>query len=445
MKSVFTFALVALALCIARVHAIPNETNFPITLREGFQKVLAHDPVLLRLRKDVERAAGTRIEFHSRDLAQLNVQPTVGLQGGNLYRPNGNIRPFALITAQFSQPLLNAALVPNWKRGNLEVLAAEQNLNSAIANRLHGFRVDYIRVQRLQQLISLYEELDRRLQANVDAEQQRRNAGTTGPRPLLQARVQLLAERAELNDFRREDFEVRSQMAEMMGEPVSVLPLPSEPLSPESLTVHPEADAELALQQRADLKFLRALIRIAEEDKRIAEADYFPYISAIASTVYIPGRQPVFRATPIIEGQQPLGTDIRGGANLTWQIIDNGRVTGAKRRIEGLRGEYLVILHQLEQNIPRELERVSLSLENADAKLASLEKSTGEAEAGLQLIETRITLGEATQLDFSDAQRNLIAVRHGVVDALFSQALVRADFDRATGRYLEFAEPVTGP
>ncbi|HWF20113.1 MAG TPA: TolC family protein [Verrucomicrobiae bacterium] len=442
MKRALAIVALVLAGWVNGGHSAPAETNIPVTLSEGFQKVLAHDPELLRLRKDVERATGTKLVFHARDLAQFGVQPTVGLEGGSLY---GNHSKFALVTAQFSQPLLNAAIAPNWRRGNLEVLATEQNLNAAIAGRLHEFRIYYIRAQRLQQLIALYEEIDRRLQTNVLAEQQRREAGTTGPRPLLQAKVQLLSERAELTGFRREDFEVRSAMAEMMGQSPERLPLPTEPLAREKVNMDLKADTEAAERQRADLKFLRALIGMAKEDERVVGADYFPYVSAIASSLYIPGKRPVYQATPIIEGQQPLGTDYRGGVNLTWQIIDNGRVTGVRRQIKGLREEYAIVLGQLQENIPRELERISHSLENADAKLNALEKSTTEADQGLKLIETRISLGEATQLDFSNAQRDLLSVRHGIVDALFQQAWAKADLDRVTGTYLEFAERVKGP
>jgi outer membrane protein TolC len=440
MKRALAIVLLAFVACAKCSHAA--ETNVPITLAEGFQKVLAHDPELLRLRKDVERAAGTRLSIRSRDLAHLSIEPTVGLEGGNLYAKE---KPFALVTAEFSQPLINRGTAAVWRRGNLEVLATEQNLNNGIASRLHEFRQYYLRAQRLQQLMALNEELDQRLQTNVSAEQQRRDVGSTGPRPILQAKVQLLTERAELNGFRREDFEVRSTMAEMMGEPIERLPLPAEPLTRMTVMVDLKAETQMAERRRPDLKFLRTLIRVATEDKRIVDADYFPYVSAIASGLYIPGKKPVYQATPIIEGQQPLGSDGRGGVNLTWQIIDNGRVTGERRRIEGLRGEYEIILRQLVENIPRELERVSHALENADAKLQALEKSTKEAEEDLQLVETRISVGEATQLDFSDAQRNLLAVRHGVVDALFQQAFARAELDLATGRYLEFAEPSNGP
>jgi outer membrane protein TolC len=195
------------------------------------------------------------------------------------------------------------------------------------------------------------------------------------------------------------------------------------------------------LQRRADLKLLHALIQIATEDRRIVDAGYFPYVSLVGSTLYIPGKKQITAVTPIIEGQTPLGTEGRYGASLSWQILDNGQVTGASRQVDGIRQEYEVTLRQLEQNIPRQLARVGHALEDADAQLAALNQSLAEAEEYLRVTENRVSLGEATQLDFSDAQCHLLAVRSGIVEALFNYGSALAELDWITGRYLEFAAP----
>jgi outer membrane protein TolC len=257
----------------------------------------------------------------------------------------------------------------------------------------------------------------------------------------LQAKVQLLAMQGELTGLRREEFADRTRLAELMGRSTDDLPRPADALTHEA--VHPDWPelARQALQRRPDLKLLRKLIQSAAEDRRVTEAGYFPAVSLVASGLYLPGHKLLYQTTPIIEGQTPYATDGRFGAQLTWQIIDNGAVTGASRRLDGVRWEYAITLRQLEQNIPRELARIAHSLEDADSQLAALNQSVTEADEDLRLIEARIGLGEATQLDFSDAQRDLLAVRHGVVDALYQYNLALAELDWTTGRYLEFAEP----
>jgi len=61
-----------------------------------------------------------------------------------------------------------------------------------------------------------------------------------------------------------------------------------------------------------------------------------------------------------------------------------------------------------------------------------------EAEENLKLIETQVGLGQATQLDFLNAQSNLLSVRAGLEDATYTHELARAELDRVTGRYLQF-------
>jgi outer membrane protein TolC len=123
---------------------------------------------------------------------------------------------------------------------------------------------------------------------------------------------------------------------------------------------------------------------------------------------------------------------------MSWQVIDNGQVTGRSRQIEAIRQGYEVTLHKLEQNVPRELAVVEGSLQNADARRAALVKSAAAAEENLKLIEKEVALGQATQLDFLDAQRNLLSVRAGLEDATYSHEIARAELDRVTGRYLQF-------
>jgi outer membrane protein TolC len=420
------------------VRPIHAEESNSVTLAQYFAEVISSNAEILTLRKDVERAAGTKLELRSPDLPHLSAQLSTGWRAGPLYGDNS---AYALTTAQFSQALFNTGIAATWRRGQCEVIAAQQALNVSVSDRLHELRDYYLRTQRLEQLIALYEEIDQRLQTNVVGEQQRRDIGTTGPRPLLQARVQLLSERADLTAYRREEFEMRTRMAELMGRSMGRLPRPAGTLEHETVTLDLPKEAKLALERRADLKLLRALIQITAESRRMVDAGYFPFVSLVGSTLYIPGKKQLTAVSPIIEGQTPLATEGRYGVSATWQIVDNGRVTGVSREIEAVRQEYVVTLRQLEENIPRQLARAGHALEDADARLAALKKSQAEAEEYLRDTESRVSLGEATQLDFSDAQRHLLAVRGGIVEALFQYDSALAELDWITGRYLEFAAP----
>jgi outer membrane protein TolC len=441
LASILIFAVAILG---ARAVAPVNDDSdsVPTTLAQCFFETVAYNEELLELRKDVERAAGTKLEIRSRDLPQLSAGLEAGGRNGSLY---GNGGPYALFTAQFSQRLLDTGIAPSWKRGEGEVVVAQQRLNAAVSDRLHEAQVDYLRAQQLEQLIAIYREVGQRLQNNITSEQQRTNAGSAGPRPLLEAKIQLLASQADLTSFQREEFSVRVHLAGLMQRPANQIPSPTELVKQGQTNIDWAEQERLALQRRSDLKFLRALIQITKEDRQTVEAGYFPEISLVGSGLFLPGKTRVYQATQIVEGQIPLSTEAREGVAATWQIIDNGQVTGASREIAGVQHEYEIILAKLEQDIPRSLARIRHSLEDADAQLAALGKSQQEADENLRLVESRISVGDATQLDFSDAQRNLLAVRRGIANATFEHNAALGELDWVTGRYLEFTQPAKAP
>ncbi len=163
--------------------------TYDLTMEDCLASVLTRNTEIQQLRVDLERAAGTRLVYRSRALPQLASQTEDGLRGGPLYPPSG---PFSLVTAQFSQPLFDAGVPPSLRRGRLEVIVAQQNLNRAVTDRLHEGRLIFLLAQYLRDLIAVHEELDKHLQANVQSEQQRLDVGASNEAALKSAKIQQL-------------------------------------------------------------------------------------------------------------------------------------------------------------------------------------------------------------------------------------------------------------
>ncbi|MEI8064424.1 MAG: TolC family protein, partial [Verrucomicrobiota bacterium] len=176
----------------------------------------------------------------------------------------------------------------------------------------------------------------------------------------------------------------------------------------------------------------------AAADEQIVTADFFPQLTLVASMLFIPENIMLSKQTQLVSGQSTLATEKRGGVGLTWRVIDNGQIIGARRRLDAVRQEYTLALHKLEAAVPRELATIAGALQTAGARHAAFVKSAAAAAENLQLIEARLALGQATQLDFLNAQSDLLGVRAGLVNAIAAHAVAVADLDRVTGRYLEF-------
>jgi outer membrane protein TolC len=459
---------VLLALGVAQPVAAQLEQHvqtYDLTLDDCLASTFRQHPEIQRLRVDVERALGTKIIYRSRALPQLSAQATIGLRGGNLYN-SPQIRtdvhtgvistnndaalyptPFNAVVGQFSQPLIDLGIPSALRRGRLEVVLAQQSLNREVTDRLHEARTTFLRALDLRDLIALYEDIDQHLQANVQSEQQRLDVGTGNEAALKSAKIQELNLQLELSNLRGEYFAVVTRIAELCGLNLSEdtksgrqlwLPRPVGELQYEPTTVDLLRESAYALENRADLKLLRALVDAIAADRQTAQAGYFPFVSLTGSGLYIPENYLLTRQTQITPGQTTISTEWRAGMAMSWQIIDNGQVTGESRRLEAVRQGYEITLQKLEQNVPRELAAVEGSLQNADARHAALVKSAAEASEELNLIEEQIALGQATQLDFLKAQSNLLSVRAGLEDATYSHEVARAELDRVTGRYLQY-------
>jgi len=284
---------------------------------------------------------------------------------------------FGVLTAQFSQPLIDVGIPPTLRRGALEVILAQQNLLRVVTEQLHETRMAFLQALYFRDLVAVHEEIDRQLQANVLSEQQRLDIGMGNEEALKSAKVQQLSLELDLAYWRGAYFNAVTRLAELCGRDPSEtadgsrqvrLPKPVGALRYEPGTVDVAQETAYALQHRADLKLLQALVDATAADKQTVQAGYFPSVSLVASSLVIPQNLLVHKETAIIPGQDTRSTEVRGGVALSWRVIDNGQVTGASHRLEAIRQGYEITLHKLEQDIPRELATIEGALRSADAR-----------------------------------------------------------------------------
>jgi outer membrane protein TolC len=464
--------LFVLCLTKAAVAQVEKQAQtYDLTMEDCLASVLTRNPEIQQLRVDVERAAGTRLVYRSRALPQLATQLSAGGRGGDLYIPpqikaiftnsvtvliTNNaavIGPalYSLVTAQFSQPLFDAGVPPSLRRGRLEVIVAQQNLNRAATDRLHEGRLIFLLTLYLRDLVAVHDELDKHLQANVQSEQQRLDVGAGNEAALKSAKIQQLNLELALANLRGYYFSTVTRLAEVCGRDPAQgtngpwrlsLPKPVGALRYEPVKMDRAQEFAYALQHRADLKLLQAVVDATAADRQTVQGAYLPTISLVASGLFFPQSALVSKQTDIVPGQDTRTSQLEAGVAMSWTVIDNGQVTGASRQLAATQQAYEIMLHKLEQNIPRELATIEGALQSADERRVAFLKSAEAAEENLRLVEAQVSLGEATQLDFLKAQGNLLSVRAGLAEALHSHEEARAELDRATGRYLQY---VTAP
>jgi len=435
-------------ICLAGLLLVTNASRaeidiqyYDLTLADCLAQTFFNNPAIQALRTDVERAAGDKLVFSSRLLPQLAAQIQAGQRDGSLYPQSGI---FSVLAAQFSQPLIDVGIPPSLRRGRLEVTLAGQSFNRGATERLHEVRNTFVFALCTRDLIALFGEIQHHLQANVTSTQQRFDAGFDTRVDITQAQIQVLNLARTLVSLSNQYFVATTQLAELTGNnfgtPTNhiLLPRPVGTLTYRPVTVNLPVETAYAMAHRADVSFLRTLVAAAMADKQIVSADFFPRLMLEASTLFIPDSLLLTHQTQLVPGQSTLASENRAGVGLTWRVIDNGQVIGARRRLDAIRQEYTLALQKLEKAIPRELAEIAGALQDTTAQYNAFVKSAATAAENLQLIEARLALGQATQLDFLNAQSNLLGIRAGMVNAIATNETTCADFDRATGRYLEF-------
>jgi outer membrane protein TolC len=407
-----------------------------VTLEQVLQTTLEKNPTIQQAKARLEEAAGRRVELRSINWPDARIVLPAGVQGGSRAGESGT-KGFAFVRGVLTQSLFNAAIPPSRRRGDVEILIAQQQLNVAVMEQLHAARVAFYAALFNRELESIRREQQRRLEENVASQKDRYQAGLTDRGAFTSATVEARALDAQIETARRAWEQARLNLAEAMARKSS-LPDPEGELRTAPFHVDLASETGTALEQRADLKLARLFVRAANEDQRIIEAGYYPLIAAKASGDYIPvsgiHREGSSRRT------DNISSEIRIGATYTWNVIDNGKVSGASQRQAAARDINELTCQKLEIGVRAELSRIYNDLKAIDARQESLASASTAAQQGVETVSQNLANGLASQLDYRVSQNGLLQTRSGLLEAAYQRSLAMAEWDRATGRYFQFSD-----
>jgi outer membrane protein TolC len=415
-----------------------------ITLDAAMDKTLQSNPAIQQAKLELEKAAGQRLVLRSISYPEANLKGIAGAEGGRRIELSDETKAFGFAQGNFAQALFNAAIPPSRRRGDIELLLAQQRLNVAVVEQLHKTRIAFYTALYNRSLETLLESQRERLEANIATQEARYEAGTTERRSLTSVRLQAHELAPQIETARHTRSAALLDLAEAMGSnlgPGAALPEPDGELH--FVPDYPNAARETttALERRADLKLARLLIRAADEEKRIVQADYYPVVRAIVAGDYIPvsGIRRGGQGSPS-RSDDFISSEVRAGAAYNWRVIDNGKVGGAVLRQREAREINRELLSKLEMNVPRELTRIENILRAIDAQYESLSKAADVAQQNVGLLRENMKQGLASQLEYRDAEESLLETRDRLLNAIYQQNMARAEWDLATGRYFQFSD-----
>ncbi len=355
-----------------------------LTLQEAMESALQHNPQIQASRAALEKAAGNRLVLRAISFPDAGLIGVAGVQGGKRTEQSST-QAFGFVQGNFAQPLFNMAVPPSRRRGDLEILIAEQQLNVAVVEQLHQTRIAFYTALYNRSLESLRRSQAQQLEENIRTQQARFDAGTTDRGSVTAATVQARELDPQIETANRTYRGALVALAQAMGNQLG------------SGATLPSPEGEL----------------------RRSGADS-------------PHRSDDF-----------ISSEIRAGASYTWRVIDNGKVGGAALRQREISAINNLLLEQLEANVPRDLLHIQGDFATSEAREKSLSGMETLAQQNVRVVQGTMAQGLASQLELRDAENSLLAAREGLLSAAYQTNVTRAEWDRVTGRYFQFSDDTT--
>ena len=438
MKRTFQLAAALLGLCVANVDAISLDAALATTLEKN--------PAIIEAKIALELAAGRRLVLRSIGLPDVRIQGLAGVQGGQR-AGEPETQPFGLARGFFAQPLFDAAVPASRRRGDVEVLLAQQRLNVAVVEQLHGTRIAFYTALLNDSLRELGEAQRQRLAENVNTQAERYQAGRSDRGAVASARVLERELDPRIEEVRRGYHGALLTLANFMGQdvgPASNIPRPDGELTFATVGYDLKSETATALSRRPDLNLARLLIRAAEEDQRIIEAAYYPALDATLSGTFIPVTIRQSNGGAASSSDDIISSEASAGVAFTWRVVDNGRVGGRVVRARAVREMNEISLRQLEANVSLELRRIGNNLRAIEQRWKSLSAAIAGAEQNVNVVERTLAEGLSSQLEFRNAESSFLETRSALLSTFYQQQVARAEWDRATGRYFQFSGDTAG-
>ena len=431
-----------LVLVVSALWAHPTSA---VNLREVLHITLDKNPAILEAKAGLEQAAGQRLVFRSIVWPDFEVGVPAGVQYGHRSGESG-VKGFAVGRATLEQTLFNMAVPPSLRRGDIEVLIAQQQLNVAVVEQLHAARLAFYAALYNRSLESIRNEQLKKLEENVATQKNRFEAGLADRSAFTSATVQADELVPQMEGAQRAYRQAQLDLAQAMGiDPAkSSLPEPDGELEFVPMQLDVVAETVAALERRVDVKLARLFVRAANQDERIIAADYYPVIAGSIHGEYVPVTG-IHRQGSTSKTQDFIGSEVIEKAGYTWRVIDNGKVGGAVLRARSAREENELTCRKLESNVSRELSRIANDIQAIAARERSLASASDAAEESARTVRENVATGLISPLEYRVSQTAFLKTKSGLLEAVYQHNVAAAEWDRAAGRYFQFSYETRKP
>ncbi len=404
-----------------------------ISLQDAIQRGLQNNLGLLLAGQDLRAARGQRWQQLSRLLPNLNTSTYINDSKVDLaefgFTGFPGIPPVVGPFAYFDSRAYLTQSVFDWQSLNNERAASENEKVAQYtykdARDLVVLAVGYAYVEAIadKATVNATAAQVNTAQALYQQATDQVNAGTAPSIDALRAKVELQTQQQLLIQSRNDLAIQKLTLARTIGlAPGQQYELtdnaPYEPLS--GLTV--EEALKKAYASRSDYQAALASVRAAEDEKKAAQAGYWPSLSFNAD-YGLAGTYPNVSTHGIF--------DVRG--TLTVPIFQGGRVHGDVMQANAQLQQSRERLENLRAQIDAEVRTALLNLQSAEQRVTVAQNNVGLAEETLSQSRDRFAAGVTDTVEVVQAQEAVARAHQQYISSLYLDDYAKISLARALG------------
>ncbi|MDX2095008.1 MAG: efflux transporter outer membrane subunit [Alphaproteobacteria bacterium] len=294
-----------------------------------------------------------------------------------------------------------------------DAAAEESNYRTARLALQAELAQTYFRVRALREEEALVQQLrDRRAQTRQLTEQ-KHAAGAVDALVVSAAQTDLAQMQAEHARVVQARAVAEHALAVLVGKPPAQLTLEMEALHAAPPVVPAGLPSSL-LERRPDIRQAEQQIAAANARIGVARAGYFPDISLSATGGSVAGSlSDLFQWSSRTWSIGPLA-----GTILTQPLFEGGRLAAARAQTEAEYQEAVAAYRASVLTAFREVEDQLSGIHSARAQTEAAQEALDAATLAHQVARDRLAAGYSSQLDYLEAERQLLTATRGQVQAL---------------------------
>jgi outer membrane protein len=289
--------------------------------------------------------------------------------------------------------------------------------------------VAYYSVLGAQEAVTVAEEAVRQMEQHLTVAKAQWEAGARQRIDVTRAQSDLASAKMNLSKARNGDTIARVNLATAMGlskTPQFRVERPTAGTDPHSAT-DLEALVRTALQDRPDVRALRARIRASEQIIGVSRSGYYPTLGLSAGVNW--------QGYHLKSGTSGLPYNWFAGVNATWNALSPIPASGASREAQANQRVLMANLDSLELSIGAEVKSAALAMQEAKQRLEPVAALITSAEETLRLAEGRYQAGTGSIIEVTDAQAVYTQSRLSGIQAEYDVETARARLQRAMGAF----------